>query len=64
MYRIHFDTNGQFVIQILRYWFFWCTIKDAEFETFQGAQHHVDRIGLSQLYRDRSANLYNAYMNT
>ena len=70
-YRIHFNEHtGRFVIQVLRYWFFWRTVnfKDCvagtpEFSTYEDALKHVDQIGLSQLYRDRSANMYHAYMN-
>ena len=64
MYRIHFnEVDNRFVIQILRYWFFWRTVKTVKFETYKEALDYVKRIGLSELYRDRSANMYNAYIS-
>ena len=63
MYRIHFDElTNRFVIQVLRYWFFWRIIQKVNFETYDEAMQYVVRIGLSRLYRDGSMNAYRAHM--
>ena len=68
MYRIHFDPSvGQFVIQVVALALYWRTVRDRSgkiefFETFEDAMARVDHIGLSRLYRNKSADKFRAYM--
>ena len=63
MFRIHFDeTQNHFVVQVLRYGILWRTVKGLDFDTLRKAREYVSQVGLDQLYRDKSADKYHAYM--
>ena len=69
MYRIHFDHQiGKFVLQVSAFGgFWWSTVKNMDgdgyaFETFNEATAHVSKIGLDQLYKDKSANQFHEYI--
>ena len=63
MYRIHFnEVDNRFVIQILRYGFLWRTVKGLDFATLLAARDYVSEIGLDRLYKDKSADKFDAYM--
>ena len=63
MFRIHFDElNNHFIIQVLRYGFLWRTVKGLDFATLLAARDYVSEIGLDRLYKDKSADKFDAYM--
>lgn len=63
MFRIHFDEqSSRFIIQVLRYGFLWRTVKGSDFTSLIGARDYVSEIGLDRLYKDRSADKFDAYM--
>lgn len=78
MYRIHFDhVRGVFIIQVATgpLGLFWRTVMNKaevdfstkkhiplEFDTYRNACLHVDTIGLSALYDDRSDNKRRKFM--
>jgi hypothetical protein len=67
MYKIHFNPEiGKFVIQVLHLSLFWKTVLGEngplDFMSFDEARKHVSKIGLDQLYQDRSENTRRTYM--
>ena len=62
MYRIHFVPNpGIFILQVLHLGIWWSSIKTVEgkflaFTTYGDAADHAQRIGLTKLYENKSAN--------
>lgn len=69
MYRIFFTPAvGKFVIQVIHLGMLWVSVKSQDeevmyFDTFDEATKHVSRIGLDQLYQNRSENLRQRYLS-
>lgn len=71
MYRIHFDhKTGKFILQAsIFFGLYWITVKNGDgngdgyaFNTYEEARKHVSKIGLDQLYKDKSANQFHDYI--
>ena len=63
MFRIHFDEQtNRFIIQVLRYGFLWRTVKGLDFSTLRDARSYASSTGLDELYKDKSADKFDAYM--
>ena len=77
MFRIHFEPNGgYFCFQVPFLWLFWQkvkaqdkdsatgTVKVLKFVSYAEAKAQADKIGLTTLYEDRSADKYRTHMNS